>query len=71
MIYLLLSLLSSACITVVMRLSQNHIRGQITMLTFNYLSCMLLAMMYIGLPHLTTCDTPTLTLGVINGFFYQ
>ena len=46
MIYLILAILASMAVAVVMRLSEKHIRNNISMLASNYLMCCVLAGAY-------------------------
>jgi len=48
MLYLLLALLSSACITVLMRLSERYRQNPGSMLSMNYLMCSLLSLLFSG-----------------------
>lgn len=73
MIYLLLAIISSVLVSVVMRLSTDHVKQNIGMLVMNYLSCTLLAAAYTGF------DTPvsapsalpqTIGMGVLHGALY-
>jgi len=48
MIYLLLAILCSAAISLVMRLSTNRVKGNVSMLAMNYLMCLLIAGTYTG-----------------------
>ena len=48
MIYLTLAIVSSMAVAVVMRLSEKHIRNNISMLASNYLMCSVLAGLYAG-----------------------
>lgn len=48
MIYLILAIVSSMAVAVVMRLSEKHIRNNISMLASNYLMCSVLAGLYAG-----------------------
>ena len=43
MIYLLLAILSSAMVSIVMRLSTNRVQNNVAMLVMNYLMCLVLA----------------------------
>lgn len=48
MVYLLLAVLSSAMISVVMRLSTDKVKGNLSMLATNYLLCLVLSAVYAG-----------------------
>lgn len=70
MIYLILTILSSAMISVFMRYSERHISAKIPMLSVNYLVCTLLTLWQSGgaALHLPQAQTAlTLSLGLVNG----
>lgn len=73
MIYLLCSILGSAMISIVMRLSQGRVRAGMGMLAANYLTCMVCAWCFIGsvnpVPMVSGIGL-TLTLGIFNGVIY-
>lgn len=73
MIYLLCSILGSAMISIVMRLSQGRVRAGMGMLAANYLTCMACAWCFIGsvnpVPMVSGIGL-TLTLGIFNGGIY-
>lgn len=73
MIFLVITIISNALLSIVMRLGEGRVRGKISMLAANYLTCMLLSACYIGfgniLPNVDKIDF-TLALGGINGVFY-
>ena len=48
MLYLLLAILSSAMVSIVMRLSSHRVSGNISMLAMNYLMCVAVAACYTG-----------------------
>ena len=78
MIYLLLAICSSALISVGMRTSETRISNNIGMLVVNYMTCALIAWLYIPsanyIPavegHLVSVAGQTLLLGIMSGFFY-
>ena len=73
MIYLLLAVLSSALISVFMRLSEQRISHNIGMLSVNYLICTVIAACYTGTPNLfprTEGVATALSLGVLSGVLY-
>ena len=73
MFYLLLAILSSAMISVFMRLSEKHITHNIGMLAVNYLICTLLAAVYTGTPNLFPQMYglgSALWLGLLSGVLY-
>ena len=73
MLFLLLSILSSALIAILMRLSSDKVRNPLSMLLSNYLVCILLGMVYcdfqVFLPQESGYFT-CLGLGLFNGFLY-
>ena len=52
MLYLILAIASSAMVSVIMRLSDRKVTGNIAMLTVNYLMCFLVAALYAGFGNL-------------------
>ena len=73
MFYLILAIASSATIAVIMRLSSRFVKGNITMLAVNYLTCLLLGAWYAGFPlfPVQSADFPmTLGMGAVNGVLY-
>lgn len=73
MIYLFLAILSSVGVSVVMRLSTKKAAGSLTMLSANYLMCLLIAAMFTGFDRLfpTSPNLPdTLWMGCVNGVLY-
>ena len=70
MIYLLLAILSSALVSVVMRLSSDKVRHNLGMLTVNYMMCVAVAACYTGLNRLFLAGEETakaLGMGVVHG----
>lgn len=73
MIYLLLAIISSALVSVIMRLSTNRVRNNIGMLSMNYLTCLVIAAAFSGVTTLFPKSTQlpqALGLGAINGALY-
>jgi len=73
MIYLLLAVISSALVSVAMRLSTNKIKGNIAMLVVNYLFCMVLAAGFTGVDKLIPLGDGakgTVLMGAVNGVLY-
>ena len=73
MIYLGLAILSSAMVSVCMRLSTNRVKGNVAMLAMNYFMCLILACCFTGPRNLTPAVPSfpeTVGLGLINGAFY-
>lgn len=73
MIYLLLAILSSAMVSIVMRLSTNRVQNNVAMLVMNYLMCLILAAFYTGIGNLFPASPAlgqTLGMGSIHGALY-
>jgi len=73
MLYLLLAIVSSAMVSIIMRLSSEKVSGNVGMLAVNYLMCLAVAWAYAGwdgfLPHGHGVPAAVL-MGSVNGFFY-
>lgn len=73
MLYLLLAILSSAMISIIMRISADKVKGNLSMLAVNYLICLLLAAGYAGfqvvLPH-EPGFFGTVGMGTVNGALF-
>ena len=73
MIYLLLAILSSAMVSIVMRLSTGRVKEGMGMLSMNYLCCLFLSLAYTGVsnafPALEGLGR-TIFMGSINGVLY-
>lgn len=73
MFYLFLAILSSALISILMRLSSHKIRDNIAMLAVNYCTCAFLSLLYTldgGLFPAGPALPAALGMGVIHGFLY-
>lgn len=71
MIYLLLAILSSAMISVIMRVSSDKVTGDLSMLAVNYLTCLLLSAGYAGFgAALSGVGLPVVGMGAVNGILY-
>jgi len=73
MLYLLLAIASSALVSIIMRLSDRKVTGNIAMLTVNYLMCVVVAAAYAGFGNLfpATGGLPgALLMGSIIGLLY-
>ncbi|MBE6679932.1 MAG: hypothetical protein E7598_05340 [Ruminococcaceae bacterium] len=73
MFFLILAIISSALVSIVMRLSTGKVKNNIGMLAANYIICFAIAFLYIeGLNPLPASDTigQTVALGMFNGFLY-
>lgn len=73
MIYLLLAIASSACVSIFMRLSEDHIKNEMAMFMANYGVCVLLSAALMSQPVgqvLSKGPAAILTVGVITGVLY-
>ena len=73
MLYLILAILSSACVSLFMRLSESKIRNNIAMLVMNYCMCALLGALYAGAGSLIAPSGAlyqTAGMGIFNGVLY-
>ena len=73
MLYLFLAIASSVGVSVIMRLSTKKAAGSLTMLSANYLMCIVIAVLFTGFdrlfPHSPNLPD-TLWMGGVNGAFY-
>lgn len=73
MIYLILAIISSAMISVLMRISEKYISNNVSLLAVNYVTCSVLAALYAGPAQLIPSGnnaTATLGLGAVSGIFF-
>ena len=73
MFYLILAILSSALVSIMMRVSEGRVKNNISLLSVNYVICLLLACGHMGIGNILTGGEGLGTavgLGSINGFFY-
>lgn len=71
MLYLLLAILSSATVSVLMRLSERKITNNLGMLAMNYVMCTLLSAAYAGFGALPAEGlAATAVMGAVNGVLY-
>lgn len=73
MLYLLLAIICSALISVLMRLSTDKIKGNVSMLAVNYLMCLVLAAVYTGGSGAavgTDGLAGAIGMGAVNGVLY-
>lgn len=73
MIYLLLAILSSALVSIIMRLSEKQVSGNVGMLAVNYLMCIIIAGIGSGFGNLfpkVDGFAFTLGIGLFNGLLY-
>lgn len=73
MMYLILAILSSACVSIFMRLSENHIKSEMAMFMANYGACIALSIAFmegsVGVS-LSKGTSSILALGCITGILY-
>ncbi len=73
MIYLILAIVSSALVSIIMRCSEKYIDNNISMLSINYLMCLILAGIYIDFHQIyipVIGMNQAIVLGIINGILY-
>ncbi len=73
MVYLVLAIASSAMIAIIMRISSRAVKGNISMLATNYLTCLLLGAIYAGFhlfPVRSAGFSGTAAMGAFNGILY-
>ena len=75
MIYLILAILCSLTISIIMRISEQHVKNEMGMFMANYAICIGLAFSFIAdktqiLPLANDAGTLTLILGIISGILY-
>ena len=73
MIYLILATISSALVSVMMRLSESRMKNNISTLAVNYAVCVLLAGFYTGVPEVFPGKTGmgfAAGLRALNGLMY-
>ena len=73
MIHLVLAILSSASVSVIMRLSERHVRNNVSMLAVNYWMCALLAALFAGGARLLPSGEGAafaVSFGAFNGLLY-
>lgn len=73
MIYLIFAIFSSALVSIIMRYSEKYIDNNISMLSINYLMCLILAGIYMRFHHLYIPlhgMNQSIILGIINGILY-
>ena len=73
MVYLLLAIISSALVSVCMRLSEKHVHSNMVMFTANYAICLLISLLYTDCAQfldLTSGMTWATILGIVSGFLY-
>lgn len=73
MIYLLLAILSSAMVSICMRLSEKHIKNEMGMFMANYAICILLSFLFMNRQINYLADSsavPMISLGIVSGILY-
>lgn len=74
MIYLLLSIFCGAMVSISMRLSDGKIKSKLSMIAFNYLTCLTAAWCFMGFGDIFPAEAglrAVLGMGTFNGFFYM
>lgn len=73
MLFLILAIISSALVSLIMRLSTNRVTGNVSMLAMNYLMCLMIAAAYTGIHRLFPGEAGqggALVMGAVNGALY-
>ena len=73
MLYLLLAIVSSAMVSILMRISEKYVRGNMVMFCANYAVCTAMSLIYMGGIRPLTSEDGTgtaVTLGAATGFLY-
>ena len=73
MLYLILAIISSALVSICMRLSERHVRSNMVMFTVNYAACLAISRLYMGDVHLFAPESGmrwAVILGAVSGFLY-
>ena len=73
LINLVLAIVSSSLVSITMRLSEGKAKNNISMLSVNYVICMILSIIYTGIGNLFQTGEgigTAISLGTMNGFFY-
>lgn len=73
MIYLILAIACSAMVSIIVRLSEGRVKNNISMLSMNYMMCIILAGYYMGAFKMLSesrGDTTTVLMGMVNGLLY-
>jgi len=73
MLYLILAIMSSSLIAVIMRISTGKVKANFSMLAVNYITCLILSVIYAGfriLPLGAEGFPQTLGMGAVNGVLY-
>ncbi len=73
MVYLILAIISSALVSIFIRLSENYVKNNISMLCMNYLMCLILAVGYTGMDKVFENGEgfgAAVGLGAVNGILF-
>ena len=73
MLYLILAIASSALVSIFIRLSENYVKNNISMLCMNYMMCLMLAVGYTGMDKVFETGEgfgTAIGLGVVNGILF-
>ena len=71
MLYLLMAVLSSAMVSILMRMSEKYVRGNMVMFCTNYAACMVISLIYMGGTRFLVFEAGieiTVILGAVTGF---
>ncbi len=73
MLDLLMAVVSSAMVSILMRISEKYVRGNMVMFCANYTACMAISLIYMGGIRSLAFETGTeiaVILGAVTGFLY-
>lgn len=70
MFYLILAILSSALVSITMRLSEKHVKNEMVMFVSNYAICVFFSFLFANSFHGIKMSMPTIGLGILSGFLY-
>ena len=73
MLYLLMAVVSSAMVSILMRISEKYVRDSMVMFSANYAACMVISMIYMGdirSPAFMTGTNIAVIPGAVTGFLY-
>ena len=73
MFYLFMAVVSSAMVSILMRISEKYVHGNMVMFCANYAACMVVSLIYMGGIHSLAFEAGTeiaVILGVVTGFLY-
>ena len=71
MLYLILAILSSALVSIFMRIGESHIKNQMSMFMANYAVCVILSLLFMNIDaSILHVDVVAIVLGVVSGVLY-